>query len=219
MSYKIEAELFYTPWLYDLAVLEKCFSEPSFRLSYTVTVPYKDGSDMYVDSIPSPDLVFVLTYTHSCLEKGLKYLCVLGDPRTTYSEVAGYGHNLRKTWQHLQPTPTGEALEKSLRDSNLSDLFDALLTISHPGLRYLHVEKSVTVDLGLLPRLVGVFKESLLLRRRDVVFSDPVALCRLKKLRTVVRASVPVSTVTPGPERVDWEKWTLSIEADRGAAP
>jgi hypothetical protein len=192
MSYKVDAEQFYIPWLYDLAVLEKHLSGPSFRLSYSVTIPYADRSDKYVDSIPSPDLVFFLTYTHSYLEKGLKYLCLISDQQTSYSQVAGYRHDLQKTWQQLQRVPAGASLEKILRDSTLWDLFNALLTLNHPGLRYLHVEKRVTVDIGRLPNLVNTFKEFLLLLRRDVVFSDPVVFPQLKALRTIVRASVPV---------------------------
>lgn len=212
MSYKIDAEQFYIPWLYDLAVLEKHLGGPSFRLSYSVTFPYADGSDMYVDYIPSPDLVFFLTYTHSYLEKGLKYLCLINDPQTSYSQVSGYRHNLQKTWQHLQRVPAGASIEKILRDSTLWDLFNALLTLNHPGLRYLHVEKRVTADIGRLPKLVGTFKECLLLLRRDLVYSDPVVFAQLKALRAIVRASVPVSKVPPDSERVDWEQWTLSIE-------
>ena len=212
MSYKIDAEQFYIPWLYDLAVLEKHLSDPSFRLSYIVRIPYADGSDMYRDEIPSPDLVFFLTYTHSYLEKGLKYLSLISDPDTSYSHVAGYRHDLQKAWQHLQRTPVAASLEKTLRDSTLWDLFNALLTLNHPGLRYLHVEKEITVNLGRLPSLVSTFKEFLLLLRRDVVFSDPVVLSQLKASPSCVRASVPVSAVPPNSQRVDWEEWTLSIE-------
>lgn len=212
MSYKIDAEQFYIPWLYDLAVLERQLRGPSFRLSYSVTFPYADGSDRYRDSIPSPDLVFFLTYVHSYLEKGLKYLCLINDPQTSYSHVSGYGHDLQKTWQHLRRVPAGALLEKILRDSTLWDLFNALLTLSHPGLRYLHVEKKVTVDIGRLPQLVNTFKDCLLLLRRDIVFSDPVVFSQLKALRTIVRASVPVSKGPSNAQRVDWEEWTLSIE-------
>jgi hypothetical protein len=167
---------------------------------------------MYVDDIPSPDLVFFQTYTHSYLEKGLKYLCLISDPKTSYSHVAGYHHDLQKAWQHLQRAPAGASLEKILRDSTLWDLFNALLTLNHPGLRYLHVEKEVIVDIGRLPSLVSAFKEFLLLLGRDIVFSDPVVFSQLKALRTCVRASVPVSGELPDSQRVDWEEWTLSIE-------
>src|SRR5712691_910857 len=141
MSNKIDAEEFYIPWQYNHAILEKHLSDRSFRLSYSVRIPYADGSDMYVDDIPSPDLVFFLTYTHSYLEKGLKYLCLISDPQASYSHVAGYHHALQRAWKHLQRTPAAASLEKILRDSTLWDLFNAMLTLNHPGLRYLHVEK------------------------------------------------------------------------------
>jgi hypothetical protein len=178
-----------------------------------VKIPYADQSGAYSsDYVPNPDVVFFLTYTHSYLEKGLKYLCLISDPARSYSQVADYRHNLQKMWQQLQQVPVAASLEKILRDQTLWDLFNALLSLNHPGLRYLDVKKSLTVDLRSLSRLVTTFKEFLLLQRRDVVFADSVVFAQLKALPPLIRESVRVSTLPTGSERIEWAEWTLTIE-------
>jgi hypothetical protein len=181
-------------------------------MTYGVTIPYADRSDAYLDSFPNPDLVFFLTYTHSYLEKGLKYLCLISDPAASYSQVEHYRHDLQKSWRHLERIHVSASLEKILRDRSLWALFIALSSVSHPGLRYLHVEKTLTVDVRQLSNLVTCFKDFLLLRRRDVVYADPVVFAQLKALSTCIEASTPVSILPTGSQHIEWAEWTLNIK-------
>jgi len=212
MNHKVEAERFYIPWLYDLAILEKhLLRGSSFRPWCSVTIPYADGSDAYVDTIPNPDLVFLLIYSHSYLEKGLKYLCLIHDSGSSYAAVTS--HNLQKAWQHFRQAPASASLEQDLRNNKLWDLFTVLLDLNHPGLRYLDVEKRLAVDIRTLASLVRAFREFLLLRRRDVVFSDPDAFGQLRVLPPRVRAGFPVAEQTTGSPQIAWEEWTLGIRS------
>jgi len=89
----------------------------SLSLSYSVSIPYADRSDAYMDSIPNPDFVFFLTCAHSFLEKGLKYLCMISDPNASYSRVrrprSRYPEDVASCFSK---TPAGASLERSLRD-------------------------------------------------------------------------------------------------------
>src|SRR5262245_14347977 len=118
----IEAERFYIPWLYDLAVLQTHFVDKeslTLHPSYVIPIWQADGSDAFSESIPTPELLLFVMYTHSFLEKGLKYLCVISDRDASYSQVESFRHRIEKAWRQLKRTPTGASLEATLRDRNV----------------------------------------------------------------------------------------------------
>jgi hypothetical protein len=137
---------------------------------------------------------------------------LISDQATSYFQVKNYGHDLQKSWKHLERIHVSGSLETILRDRSLWELFIALSSISYPGLRYLHVETTLTVDMRQLKDLVISFKDFLLRRRRDVVYADLVVFAQLEALSPWIEASTQVSTVPKGSQHIEWAEWTLRIK-------
>ncbi|MCG6195672.1 hypothetical protein LFX25_20730 [Leptospira sp. FAT2] len=132
----VECQRLYYSALYDFAYLEKHFFKSSeYRPGFSVrwNIVENGVPDTITDTVPMPDLFHHLQFSHSFIEKFLKYYIAVTDRTVTLNQILDFKHNLPSLLKRLNEIVPDWNVDmvKSERD--------VLLTISQihfPKLRY-----------------------------------------------------------------------------------
>lgn len=141
--------------LYDFAYLEKHFIKSlEYRHSFSVSWDIvEDGvSDIITDTVPMPDLFHHLQFSHSFIEKFLKYYISIVDSKTTLEQMLKFSHNIPDLLKHLNEIKPDWNAKIG---KNEWELLLIISKINFPKLRYVQPQpQSFTVNFQSLKILL-----------------------------------------------------------------
>ncbi|TGK92230.1 hypothetical protein [Leptospira bourretii] len=192
MKKLIESEVFYIPWLIDLAYLEENLIErKKYKLNFQVDIPNSN----FHDSIPYPQLITNLVITVSFIEKGLKYLLLSISETEDLNSIKKKKHNLSTIYESLianRPDFKFNFKPKSRK------LFHNLLKLNYTNLRYLENSESISYNESVLKDIVLSIKNEILTFRLNNIYQNKEVNHELsRKITKNIKIHFPIRKYPP----------------------